>query len=88
MQFEEQRDSLLSEGKEFFKMMRKMKQSKYPDAGTEAYLISKKWLMAYKNFISYRDVKKNQKPEFEIDHFEKNHPGEISNKEDLIVEDP
>lgn len=44
------------------------------------YLLSKKWLRKYKDYVLYSDVKRNNKP---LQPEKDNHPGPISNDEDL-----
>ena len=52
-----------------------------PQSGAPMYLLSKTWLKAYKEYICYADVKKNNKPSGEA--VGENHPGKIHNDEDL-----
>jgi len=53
------------------------------ESGTVSYLISLKWIKRYFKWILH-DQFKNEIPESELrvrdDHFEKNHPGPISNE--------
>ena len=58
-----------------------------PDAGTSLYLLSKKWLTAYKNYIFYDAVKRNNKPQMPENEEEIKHPGHITNDEDICEEE-
>ena len=78
-------EDLIAEGKEFFKINRRFKQDSSPDAGTVAYIISKSWMRAYKKYISYKQIKQNQRPELEQNHIVDAHPGKISN--DHLIDD-
>jgi hypothetical protein len=49
--------------------------------------VNKKWLQTYKQFICYKEIKNQQKPELTEDHFETNKPGPIPN-EDLLDQSP
>jgi hypothetical protein len=60
---------LVEEAKDFFRLNRKYKQQNNPDAGTVAFLVSRKWLVAYKKFLCYKEIKSNSKPEIEENHF-------------------
>ena len=80
-------EDLITEAKEFFKINRRYKQDSYPDAGTVAYIINKKWWKAYKAYICYKEIKQNQRPELEENHLQERHPGDIDN-EYLIDQDP
>lgn len=46
-------DDLVKESKEFIELRKKDKQSRNPEAGTPAYLVSQLWLKKYKKFILY-----------------------------------
>jgi hypothetical protein len=61
-------DDLIKEGKEFYEMNRQYKYNKFPSAGTPAYLVSKKWLKKYKQYILLRDIKLNRKPNISENH--------------------
>lgn len=60
------------------------------EAGTQSFLISVKWLKSYFNFILLEQFKKEVTEndlKIEDDHFQKNHPGPISNEADLLEVD-
>lgn len=81
-------DQLVQEAKDFFRLKRKLKQTAAPEADTPAYLLSRKWLRRYKQFLFYNEIKNNMKPEPAEDHFQANHPGPITNQEDLLAHEP
>lgn len=76
-------DTLLKEGKEFFTLRSAMKKSACPDAGTVAYVINKQWIERYKKYVFYTDLCRDAKPEPEVDHCQKNHPGQVDNMQIL-----
>ena len=80
-------ESLMAECTDFRKMRTSWKQSSFPDAGTPVFLINKKWDEKYKQYLFYRDVINNNKPEWEEDHPQKAYPGPISNEELLNTDD-
>lgn len=49
--------------------------ARYPDAGTPAYIISTDWLNKYKEYCFYNDLKYNNEPSPEENHFKDKHPG-------------
>jgi hypothetical protein len=55
------------------------------EPGDSAFLVSKNWLKAYKKYILYEDVKRNNKPQPPTRNL---HPGPISNFADLCEQDP
>lgn len=77
-------EDLFKEAKEFLQLNRQNKQSSFPKAGTACYLVSKKWIRKYKEYILYKDLKINRKPTLKDDHCSKTYPGEVSNAEDLL----
>jgi hypothetical protein len=75
-------EQLIIECREFISLKNKNSRERNPDAGTSLFLVSKTWLKAYKEYIFYDDVKRNNKP-----HMPENgqliHPGPITNDEDI-----
>ena len=61
----------------------KNRTSSFLAAGSPAYLISRTWLNKYKKYICIKEVKRHIKPEISDDHWEKLHPGPMTNAEDL-----
>ena len=78
---------LHEEGLEFLRLKNKSDNARYPDAGTPSYIISRRWLDLYKEWIFYDDCKYNQTPDPSPDHCDKKHPGIINNNEILNLED-
>lgn len=85
---ERELEDIVNECKEFIKLKKLHRQSRYPDAGQPAYLISSEWLQKYKKYILHRKIKANSKPHMEPDHTKENHPGPITNIEDFCDSDP
>ena len=52
---------------------------RWPDAGTPSYIISLKWLEAYKKYVFFEACSLNSPPEPSDDHCTKRHPGKIAN---------
>ncbi len=77
-------EDIITEAKEYQRLSRQHKQSKFPDAGEPAYLVCSKWLKAYKKYICYQAVKQNLKPTYESNHCEMLYPGEVSNQNLLL----
>ncbi len=76
-------EDLINEGKEFHRLHSIYNRKSQPEAGTECYLISIKWLDKYRKYICYDDIKMNSKPQVSEKHCETYYPGPISNLEDL-----
>ena len=77
------------EYKKFKELKRKDDMSGGQDAGTAAYLISKKWLKKYERFIladKFDYGYSEGRGAVQDDHWVTNHPGPISN-EDLLEDD-
>ncbi len=74
---------LVSEGKEFFELKKKLKYNRFPSAGSPAYLVSKAWTAKYKKYILYSHIKRSTKPVLEANHCGTHHPGPISSLADL-----
>jgi hypothetical protein len=78
----------VAECREFIRLKNLNSRERNPDAGSSLYLISKRWLKAYKEYIFYDDVKRNNKPHLpEEEGKQLVHPGAISNDEDLCEEE-
>ena len=80
---ERELEDIVNECKEFIRLKKMHKQSRYPDAGQPAYLISSNWLELYKKYILHREIKAISKPHMEPEHCKKNHPGPITNDNDF-----
>ncbi len=52
-------ENLVNEGMQFFKLRQKYAQESNPASGTVGYLISLKWLSAYKKYVHYDSLKNN-----------------------------
>jgi hypothetical protein len=50
-------EQIVSECREFIRLKKLNSRERNPDAGSSLYLISKRWLKAYKEYIFYDDVK-------------------------------
>ena len=74
---------LVDECKEFMRLSEMNKRSSFLPQGSPAYIVSKRWLKKYKEYLCLKEVKSRKKPEVSDDHIEQNHPGPISNVEDL-----
>ncbi len=48
------------------------------------YMVSRKWLKEYKEYIFYEDIQKNNKPQEDQDGNKRKHPGKITNEVDLL----
>lgn len=80
-------EQLVAECREFIRLKNLNSRERNPDAGSSLYLISKRWLKAYKEYIFYNDVKRNNKPHMpDEDGNQLVHPGHITNDEDLCEE--
>ncbi len=58
-------DSIVTECKEFIKLKQIHSNSRYPDPGQPAFLISTNWLQKYKKYILHREIKAQSKPHME-----------------------
>ncbi len=76
--------SLVEEAQTYIGLKNKCKRERF-EPGNSAYLLSKEWLKAYKTYILYNDVKRNNKPQPQEVN---NHPGPINNVAALCEEDP
>jgi hypothetical protein len=72
-------EKLVIEGQEFLKLRMKHQKDDNPSNGTVGYLISVKWVAAYKKYVCYEELKNNRKP---TPHNEPA-PGKISNSDFL-----
>jgi len=52
-------EKLVNEGIQFFQLRLKYAKESNPASGTVGYLISLKWLSAYKKYIHYESLKNN-----------------------------
>ncbi len=60
------------------------------EVGTTAYLVSQKWLDKYETFLLYEPFDggvSEQNIVIKPDHFQVNHPGQMTNQADLCEED-
>ena len=80
---EPQIKALYEEGQEFLKLKKENDSTRWPDAGTPSFIISVKWLDAYKEYIFYRECVLDRTPEPSEDHCSKKQPGKIANLEIL-----
>lgn len=69
------------EVRKYMELKRRYKSTRYPEVGTEAFLISKEWLRRWKLYVGYKDIKRGRKPVYLDDHKKNNFPGEICNNE-------
>lgn len=76
-------EQLITECREFIRLKNQNSRERNPDAGTPLFLVSKRWLAAYKQYIFYDDVKRNNKPHMPEDGSQPVHPGHITNDEDI-----
>jgi hypothetical protein len=53
---------LVNEGQEFLKLRKAFQRANNPPKGTPGYLISKKWVDAYKLYVHYAELKNNVSP--------------------------
>lgn len=73
-------EDLVQECREFMTIKNRCTLERNPAAGSPMYLVTKRWLKAYKEYVLYSEVKRNNKPAApEVDK----HPGTITNDEDL-----
>lgn len=80
--------AVLEEGREFCRMKRAYDMARFPDAGTPAFLISTEWMVKYKKYCFYDDLRFNMNPrEIDDDHIAKNSPGPITNAELLETDE-
>lgn len=80
---------LEKEFKQFKLLVKKDEMDAAKESGSVAFLVSKRWITQYKQFL-LMDEQENQiqeKDKIDEDHFENNHPGPISNFEDLADAD-
>lgn len=49
-------DSLIEEGTKFKTLRNEWQRMAYPDQGTPVWIVSKKWIDSYKDYIFYRDI--------------------------------
>lgn len=78
------------EFKQFSLLKRKDDLNSSQETGTQAFIISQKWMDKYLKFILFDQFKKDtphSKIKVEQNHFTKNHPGPIQNRKDLAEED-
>jgi len=78
---------LHEEGLEFYRLKKLSDGSRWPDAGTPCYIISRAWLDAYKSWIFYDECQYNRLPDPDQNHVEEKHPGTIANTDILHTED-
>lgn len=76
-------DTLLKEGREFFALRRTMQKSSCPDAGTPCFVINKQWIECYKKYVFYSELTRDMRPDMQVDHCQKTHPGPIDNQKIL-----
>jgi len=60
-------DDLIKECREYIVLKNRCTIERNPQPGSSMYLLSKKWLKEYKEYIFYSDVKRNNKPHLPTD---------------------
>ena len=73
-------EELQKEGQEFVRLKKASDNERWPDSGTPSFIISRKWLDAYKEYIFFDACTYNQQPDAKPDHVETKHPGKIANQ--------
>jgi hypothetical protein len=61
--------------------------ARFPEAGTVTYIVSTKWVDAYKDYCFWSSIRLNQVPDPSEGHFEKTHPGKVSNADVLNLDE-
>lgn len=76
-------EDIVTECREFIGLKAKSGRERL-DIGKQQYLLSKKWMNAYKEYIMYAEVKRNNKPS---PPEEDKHPGPMENDKELCEVD-
>ena len=71
--------AIYDEGLEFVRLKKENDMLRWPDAGTPSYIISVKWLEAYKKYVFFEACTLKMSPEPSDNHCAEKHPGKIAN---------
>lgn len=74
-------DELMEEGNKFKALRSDWQRSAYPEQGTPVFIVCKKWVDKYKEYIFYRELQMGRSPNFTPDHLTTKFPGQITNND-------
>lgn len=68
-------EAVREEVAKYMEHKKRYKNTRYPEVGTEAFLISIEWLRRWKQYVGYRDIKRGRKPNYYENHKQNHFPG-------------
>ena len=80
-------EAIREEVRKYMELKKRYKQTRYPEVGTEAFLINLEWVRRWKQYVGYKDIKKGRKPNYMDNHKENYFPGPITNEKLLREHD-